>query len=158
MSKPRFGRLERLERLKQMLNNREQRIGTEVKIVIMLFRDIKRVFDDSIVKLIAELKEEIDILESVGDDMSKEKASLQVVENSFLETEKKLSDILDLADKGLITSISQVDFNVGFQAWNVIQKANTIKTDIDRWATREIREYDTVMEAVSRELERRGIS
>jgi hypothetical protein len=62
------------------------------------------------------------------------------------------------ADQGLITSIMQIDLDVGLDAWDVIEKVNAIKTDIDRWAQREIREYDTVIEAVEREMQRRGVS
>lgn len=141
-----------------MLATREEWIGTEISIVIMLFRDVKKLFDESISKLLAELREEIDILESVGDDMSKESAHLKLVEDKFVKVNLKLSEILDSADKGLITSIVQIDLAVGADAWDVIHKINTLRADIDRWARREIREFDTVVEVVSRELERKGIS
>lgn len=158
MGEERFGRLQRLERLKNMLASREEWVGSEIKMVIMLFRDVKQLFDESISKLIIELREEIGLLESIGDDMSKENTQLALIEGKFEKTNKKLDEILMTADQGLITSIMQIDLDVGLDAWDVIEKVNAIKTDIDRWAQREIREYDTVIEAVEREMQRRGVS
>jgi hypothetical protein len=139
-----------VERLRILLNNRDSLVKAEIDSVIIVFQNMKKLFDDTISRLIQELGEEVDILEFVGDDVIKEHTALMQAELDFENINRKISEILNLADKGIINPVNQRDGAILVDALQVIDKINVIRSDLDRWARRETRTYDAMAELLAK--------
>jgi hypothetical protein len=121
---------------------------------ISVGESLRSQFDDYVAKELHDIKEQIDLLETVGEEMSKERERLQAVEKELEEANGKLTEMLDSAKKGEITNIGQCLAPL-FAGFTVLDSVDKLKYDVDRWSRSLVRSTDSIMEAVEEVTGRR---
>ena len=137
-----------------MMSEHAGRKSVTLNWAISVGESLRSQFDDYVAKELHDIKEQIDLLETIGEEMSKERERLQVVEKNLEEANTKLTELLTSAKKGEITDIGQC-LSPLFAGFTVLDSVDKLRYDVNRWSKSFVRSTDSIIEAVEEVTGRR---
>ena len=140
-----------------MISEHKGRADFALTSAIGVAQSLGKMFDDYTGKVLSDLEEEIGLLESVDFELDKEKKKLKEVRMEFEETNGKLNILLQNAKDGRITSFSDFDFTTVLAAWKVVKEVEGLRSGIDRFNRKHIRDMEAFRELFDQALRERGL-
>lgn len=146
-----ISRLEASERLKAIMNKRRGRIESTLNWAIGVGENLHSRFDDITHEEIKTMREQLEILEVVGEDMQKEKTELEAIAREVETAYASLDQMLSDAKQGKIKSIFDCLPSI-MQGFQTLGKIQELVEKVDRWSRSFTRHVDTINEIVDRRL------
>lgn len=104
------GRIAVVNELKRIISRHEGRADITLKMAVSTGESLLRMFDEYGRVEIKEIRQQIDLLESINRDLNKERSILKKIENEFNSTYERLKIMLDLVTEGKIKNIGSMEF------------------------------------------------
>jgi len=145
-------RLEASERLKAIMNQRKGRIESTLNWAIGVGENLHSRFDEITHGELKTMREQLEILELVGEDMQKEKSEMVGIAKDVEEAYTSLDQMLSDAKQGKIKSIFDCLPSV-MQGFQTLGKIQELIEKVDRWSRSFTRHVDTINEIVDRRLQ-----
>lgn len=152
-----ISQLEAAKRLRGILDEHKGRMDVTLSVAIDAARNLSQLFHDYAEKELRDIKLEIELMMSANNDLNEEEGELDDIQRQYEMIDEKLAKLLKRAKNKEIKSISDFDFTIVGNAYELVERIYQMREKIDRTARNFIKNTEAITLMLDSYLKEKGL-